>query len=190
MPADPLWHQLDLARPAYADVQPIVSEHAQHNARVRTYALPNSELRVAALPCGGVRLRLRSGKFDRTWAFAHEEPRIAWHFAKTEKYMLVLETVTTLPGVHAAFAQDTSEGERMAVDLILQPEGAFMGKKFRLMVDIAADPALLATVAFFETFRLTPTDRPVVRRRNAKHFASAAALARFVQVKWGLTDPH
>ena len=46
MPADPLWHQLDLARPAYADVQPIVSEHTQHNARVRTYALPNSELRV------------------------------------------------------------------------------------------------------------------------------------------------
>jgi hypothetical protein len=179
-----MWHLLDLARPAYADVQPIVSEHTQHNARVRTYALPNSELRVAAKPCGGVHLRLRSGRFDRSWVLA-DASNGASHFARVEKYMLVLETVTALPGVHAALAQDTSEGERMAVDLILQPEAAFMGKKFRLMVDIAADPALLATVAFFETFRLTPTDRPVVRRRNAKHFASAAALARFVQVKWG-----
>ena len=189
MPIKDLWHHLDLARPAYADVKPILSEHAMHHTHIRTYALPNSELRVVAKPRSDglhVHLRLRSGAFDRSWMFVDEPiPCVASYFAWVEKYMLLIEILTALPGVHAALAQDLSEGDQLVADLILQPANAWTGKKFRLIIHIAADPALLATVTFFEAFWLTPTDRPVVRRRNAKHFASAPALARFVQIKWG-----
>ena len=173
---------LDVARPTYTDVKPILSEHAMHHTHIRTFALPNSELRVVVKGLE-VSLRLKSGAFDRSWLFVNE-PRVASYFAWVEKYMLIIETLTALPGVHTALAQDLSEGEQLAIDLILQPANPWTAKKLRLIVHIAADPALLATVTFFETFWLTPTDRPVVRRRNAKHFASATALAQFVQMKW------
>jgi hypothetical protein len=189
MLASSLWHHLDLVRPEYTDLKPILSEHTQRHTHVRTYALPNSEVRVAAKPCGDgthVHLRLSSGQFNRSWMFVNEpEHIVASYFAGAEKYMLVIETVTTLPGVRIALAQDVSgNGRQATVDLILQPVNQFTHRKFRLLVDIAADPCLLATVTFFETFWLTPTDSPVVRKRNAKHFASAAALAQFVHGRW------
>ena len=182
-----LWDHTELARPMYSDVRPIVSTRSPF---MRVYTLPNSEMQVVAEPLdeeGGVliRLSLVSGAFRRSWSLENHDPlqrRALPLFWRVEKYMLVIHTLTGLTDVCAALAQDVSH-ESMSVDIILQPMRPLTTPKFRVIVDIAADPSLLGTVTFFERFWITPTDRPVVRRRNAKHFASAEMLVRFVQMK-------
>jgi len=182
-----LWQHLDLARPAYTDVKPILTIHSIHK---RTYTLPNSELHIVSKPLEDeydeglcVHITLISGAFRKSWMLHNYDPpqrRIVPLFWRAKKYMLVLETVAGLTDVKAALAHDVA-GD--AVDLILQPANPITTPKFRLIIEIPANPSLLATVTFFERFWLTPTDRPVVKRRNAKHFASAATLARFVMMK-------
>jgi hypothetical protein len=183
-----LWHHTELARPSYSDVRPIVSTLSP---RMRVYTLPNSEMQVVANPLddGGARIQLHlaSGAFHKSWSLQSHDPlqrRVLPLFWRVEKYMLVIHTLTGLTDVCTALAQDASrECESMSVDIILHPIHPLNTPKFRVIVDIAADPSLLGTVTFFERFWITPTDRPVVRRRNAKHFASAEMLARFVQMK-------
>lgn len=178
-----LWQYTELERPTYADVKPIVSIQSPFR---RTYTLPNSQLQATTrLLDEGVhfQLSLVSGTFRKHWAKSDHDPRrLLPLFWSAEKYMLVIEAVMGLTGIHTALAHDVScEGQ--SVDLILQPANLLSAPKFRLIVDIPADPSLLGTVTFFERFWITPTEKPMVRRRNAKHFASSATLVRFVQMK-------
>ena len=188
-PIASLWRAMDSVRPEYAFIKPILQEKGTHNSiQVRKYSLPNSEIQVhARLRSDGeveAQLNLVSGRFCRDWPFLGEPEHILVScFWRIEKYMFVLETITGLTDVRMALAQDASVGNTMSLDVILQPMSLFTAPQFRLIIDIPVDPSLLATITFFERFWITPTHNPVLRRRHAKHFASTATLARFVQRK-------
>jgi hypothetical protein len=172
-----IWSSLDLLRPEYAPIRPLISERTHNGARLRIYSLPNAQLEVL-----DGRMVLRSGSFVRQWGLDNmTNSKMASLFWRIEKYMFVIETVTGLTNYRTALAHDASDAEKLSVDIILQPMNGMTTPKLRLIIEIPHDPSLLATVTFCESFWFTPTNHPVLRRRNAKHFGSTTTLARFIQ---------